>query len=792
MENPITKHIPQPSQNQYIPLKYFKELIGDLSPSPYQSKFSFFKLLEELRLKSNALKQSTLSETVAELEKMEAQLQERPSDWEALFQTTDFEALMIHIFPSFFHKGQMGFIKGPFEKHQFRFRTKAFQEIMANENREVKLDGHKFLNADSANILLAGITVLNTFYDQKIEFFAAEKITLRDPSNKMERHYKFNVQFDYLEVKALKSLMKLSQKKIHELLNNLNDEELWLKYIPPENFVFEGFIIGHISDVTRSEILSIVKDMAANEGGKNGHESDLNYLERLIQSFLNMQEVRLGALQTVDGPWIENITWCLLRKHDTFMVEKSLSDPQSAYGRVLQKLEPFIIEDLQQRTPLSPLEKALVVEGVRSLLLVPLKNDEGRVTSIFELGSHKPFRFNQLTLMQLQEFISLFEMGSNKFIQEMDNAIRLTIQQEFTSIHPSVEWKFRHVAGKYFRERIIEEKQSSLDPIVFPSVYPLYGQADIVSSSQQRNNSIQTDLIDNLERLHQLLTTCRQKVRFHLFDVYADKVEIHLKRLKKGAFVSSDESVIVELLTEQIHPLIRKIKPRFSQLPDKLIDNYFNALDPELNIIYQQRKAYEDSVSQLNQAISHYLLQEEEKMQQILPHYFEKFQTDGVEYNLYLGQSLLEKGDFHPFYLQDFRLWQLILMCEITRLVDRQSKELPVPLTTAQLVFVYNSPLSIRFEMDEKQFDVDGAYNVRYEIIKKRIDKAYIKGTDERLTQAGKIAIVWLQEKDRQEYQEYIDHLVRNGYITPEIEDLDLEKMQGVEGLKAVRITVLP
>jgi hypothetical protein len=58
----------------------------------------------------------------------------------------------------------------------------------------------------------------------------------------------------------------------------------------------------------------------------------------------------------------------------------------------------------------------------------------------------------------------------------------------------------------------------------------------------------------------------------------------------------------------------------------------------------------------------------------VLPHYFEKFQTDGVEYNLYLGQSLLEEMPFHSFYLHDFRLWQLILMCEITRLVERQAE----------------------------------------------------------------------------------------------------------------------
>ena len=130
-------------------------------------------------------------------------------------------------------------------------------------------------------------------------------------------------------------------------------------------------------------------------------------------------------------------------------------------------------------------------------------------------------------------------------------------------------------------------------------------------------------------------------------------------------------------------------------------------------------------------------------------------------------------------------------MCEVTRLVKRTGEKLPVPLTTAQLVFVFNNHLSIRFHMDEKQFEVDGAYNVRYEILKKRIDKAVIKGTGERLTQSGKIAIVWLNEIDKREYLEYLEHLQKKGLITDEIEELELEKLQGAEGLKALRVTVI-
>jgi hypothetical protein len=210
-----------------------------------------------------------------------------------------------------------------------------------------------------------------------------------------------------------------------------------------------------------------------------------------------------------------------------------------------------------------------------------------------------------------------------------------------------------------------------------------------------------------------------------------------------------------------------------------------------LDVVYEQRKRYEESVSRLNQVVGNFLEKDDERMQKVLPHFFEKYKTDGVEYNIYIGQSLLQEKKFSDFYLRDFRLWQLVNTCEITRLVVEESKELPVPLTTAQLIFVYNSPLSIRFRMDEKQFDVDGTYNVRYEILKKRIDKAVIKGTTERLTQAGKIAIVYLQDKDRQEYLNHLEYLIRKGYITEEIEQLELEKLQGADGLKALRVTVI-
>ena len=98
--------------------------------------------------------------------------------------------------------------------------------------------------------------------------------------------------------------------------------------------------------------------------------------------------------------------------------------------------------------------------------------------------------------------------------------------------------------------------------------------------------------------------------------------------------------------------------------------------------------------------------------------------------------------------------------------------------------------LTFKFRMDEKQFDVDGAYNIRYEIIKKRIDKAHIKDTDQRLTVPGKISIVYSQDKDAVEYMKYIKYLQSKNYLG-KVEKLELENLQGISGLKALRIEVI-
>lgn len=74
---------------------------------------------------------------------------------------------------------------------------------------------------------------------------------------------------------------------------------------------------------------------------------------------------------------------------------------------------------------------------------------------------------------------------------------------------------------------------------------------------------------------------------------------------------------------------------------------------------------------------------------------------------------------------------------------------------------------------------------------KKRIDKSHVRDTTERITQPGMIAIIYAHEKDAVEYLKYLEYLKGKKLLTGEIERLELEELQGVSGLKALRMAVM-
>lgn len=767
----------------------FKEI--GIERVPYTAALSFEPLIREIEQKAEeghpvgAAIAKLILQKLEEIPELRGKIENR----EVLKEYQDIVGLLLMmVIPGSMRHNQLIKVSAPFDMNPIYCTHDLGGLMQARKVKYVLNQNNNFVYC--AMVVNACSLILNRFYGQNINVNLPFAVSIQPDGSPLERHYKTQLDTQYVDIKPLKPLKPLTQEQINSMLSNIYDIKLWLEHLPPENFEFQGFVIGTLIDITEEEALSRLK-YSLLERDAVVNPIKINRLQHLVRTFFNLPELRLGVT-AIDYPVDNNFSHrykirfdFLAKKHECLL---SPENKNSIYEKACRFREVLLIEDLREVSNKTPIEKDLLREGIHSIIVAPLFNKDEQVIGLLEIGSPRPFELHSFIELKFKEITGLFSMAVERSREEIDNRVEAIIREQYTAVHPSVEWKFVETSYNLLEKREKDPKNAVADPIIFHDVYPLYGQADIVSSSEKRNYAIQADLVDNLRRVSRILQQGIQLGRFPLLNQYLMRVERDLKGLEEE-FNSNDESRIVDWLQSAIHPLFSDLREKYPGLAGP-ISSYFNYLDPELGIVYRERKAYEDSVSMINNVIAGYLEQQEKEAQKILPHYFEKYKTDGVEYDLYVGQSLLRRGSFSMMHLRNLRLWQLIDMCEVARMVEQMQGQLPVPLKTAQLIFAYSAPLSIRFRMDEKQFDVDGAYNVRYEILKKRIDKALIAGSDERLTQAGKIAIVYLQEKDRQEYLEYFDFLIHEGYITGEVEELRIGRLQGVQGLQALRVTV--
>ena len=59
------------------------------------------------------------------------------------------------------------------------------------------------------------------------------------------------------------------------------------------------------------------------------------------------------------------------------------------------------------------------------------------------------------------------------------------------------------------------------------------------------------------------------------------------------------------------------------------------------------------------------------------------------------------------------------------------------------------------------------------------------------LPKKGKLVVIYSQKTDEREYIKYINFLQSKNYLEDEIEIVELDDLQGVTGLKALRVNIL-
>ena len=615
-------------------------------------------------------------------------------------------------------------------------------------------------------------------------------VTTTDERTGLKKHYNIAIDTRFTTIERRGPLKALAPEVLQRLLNEPTNLALWMDTLPPEQFAFHGFVIMTAVDVTAQQVLSRLKDDLLQRNALTSSDR-IETLQMRLRMLMQAPDLQLGliCLQKDDFDAITGaypIGQSLLLKDDGAPYCPHKHD--SYYARAFIAEDPIVVNDLEDCQVCTGFEKRLLDQNLRNLVLAPLRF-EGELVGLLELASPTPGAVNALNAVMLKEVVSLFATAMKRSLTEREDRVQALIKKQYTAIHPTVEWRFREAALRYI-EQLENTGHAELEQIVFHEVYPLYGLSDIRNSSTFRNEAIRADLLEQLGMALSIIIKASTHQPLPALDEIGFRLGKYIEELVSN-LDSGGENTILEFLREDVEPLFDRLGEIAPGVREK-VQVYRDALDPALGIHYRQRKDFEDSVTLINETISAFIDEKEEQAQEMFPHYFEKYKTDGVDYNLYIGASLVEKRSFDRLYLRNIRLWQLMTMCGVVWEMNRLKPKLKTPLDTAHLILVQDIPLSIRFRQDEKKFDVDGAYNIRYEIVKKRIDKARVRGREERLTQPGKIAIVYSQTREAEEYLRYIEYLQAGGYLQDDLEELELEDLQGVYGLHALRVSVAP
>jgi len=665
--------------------------------------------------------------------------------------------------------------------------TRRFQKIIEQAGPDFNIEIRDM--EEELYYIYACIFILNFRYGVNLKTPRSYYLDIPNLTTKRTNHYRVMFNGDFSELEPLDPNFSVSKEDIELLRNNAHNIEVWKEIFPPDSFVFKGFGILNLFDVTVDEIISDLKTELLHPGVFQS-QVRLKSIKDKVVRILDMSDLEMGMFILDENT--EKIDCFRDAQFKSLVLQTGrdalLNECFCGFGnKELLELKPVFFSNLTNLTDEDhPQVERLIKNGIRSYAAIPVRLDNGSI-GVIEFGSPHVREINTVSIDRIFDLIPIFAVTMQRWMVGHETLMESIIQKNFTVIHPTVSWKFFEVAEDLWTTRQTNP-DATIKDIVFEDVTPLFGQSDIKGSTDERNHAVQADLVSQLDLAGKILTEALEVEPLILYRQLLHRLEEATLHLKAG-MDAGDEVTMGEFLIDEIYPAFNHIRT-LSPAMDEKVNQYNEKLDGNLGFVYSRRRDFEESLAMINDQMANYLDRQQEKAQKIYPHYFEKYKTDGVEYNMYVGQSLVKKQNYSPIYLQNLQLWQLETMVGTERLVHNLKDKLPLKLQIASLIMVHGSPITVKFKMSSKSFDVDGAYNIRYEILKKRIDKAYVKGENQRLTLPGKIAIVYTQERDAETYRRYLGFLASNGMIHPEIEELELEDLQGVTGLRALRVAV--
>lgn len=757
--------------------------------TPFQVYISFGRyldVLEHIRYNDRLEYRVNYAESLIEKTKNFRELRDGFQDTSLLEKNEDLIRLLLaDLFPTGLTHNEIKAASIPLSNITFNY-TERFKAILKDAGKDFSIELRNI--DDDEFYVFCCCLILQSYFKRDIKSNLPFYYDIPNRQGIM-KHYKISVNADFTEVYPTEDVKIPSEEVIDMLLENLDDFKLWKKYFPSKSWVLKGFSIVSLVDCTSEVALSDLKSTMIQIDPEN-IEPDDNLVE-IFKSYFDVAQLSFGLMlfnkkdQRLEKlPIYENV----FTNHilDFWINTFDAATRKETFTNLNYNSKPIVVSDIENLDhPVKSLPSFSILKdhNINSFMVIPIMKD-GELMAMMEFTSPIANSFNGLKLKKMEFFTDMILFSLKRFSFEKNYQIEAIIQREYTTIHDSVVWKFRNEAEKYFNASL-SKKIYTLKQISFKNLTPLFGFSDIRSSSEKRYHLMLEDLNRQIGCLHDIFMMINPDSEKYLLAMEIFEYELN------NEIKADTEQRFQRLLRDEIHPFLQgKLEIKSSGEVKAKIKDYFARVFIQTGLFYAKRKSLDDSITLVNRKLADVLDEAQLEAQQIFPHYYERFKSDGIEHNLYTGQNIAPDLHYSSKVVHKLRYWQLKTICNMELEFRNFKRDLPVDLDIASLIFVYNEKIDIRFRMDEKRFDVDGAYNSYYEVIKKRLDKAHVKDSADRITCPGKITVVYFGMENQREYLDYIGRLQKKGILQNDTEFLKVEDLQGITGLLALRVSL--
>ena len=690
---------------------------------------------------------------------------------------------MIHSLQDGLHLKEQGLwaIADPLPK-QFICGSQPFYDL-ANSSLDFIPD-EKFEFLTALQNLMYG-ELLERFYDLPK---TSNGVLFRKIDNGLQKYYRLFIDYSFVEIQPKDKLFQIDLTPLKDKDSYcIQDIQPIVYALNPENFIFKGFTILKFEEETSKVIESDLHKIIGNLSQYKIEQlfADLNEIFTSISGTKAMNCSLMPILELNQYPILS------LDRLDKGIFFRELNRQRQEgvvndfFTQYLEQPYPIILGvDAGLDSNNDFIDGLIKSNGIQSYIIFPLKQRES-IVGYIELYSATQGIIDKSMLVKWRNFIPLLTQLASDIIYIFKNSLARIIMNNYTGLNPAVEWRFNEVAANKLGA-FMRDEEATLSKVRFDKVYPVYGAIDVKGSTELRNTVYQKDSVLKINSLERFLNTLNYSVENKPLNTLRRK----LKKISNYVASADFEKHIIEVfffLQEEVVSSLKSIN-EVDNTYHKAIADYIEA---NQGVIGYHNDLFEESLQRINRTIKSAVLAFNAKVQEIFPSYFELFRTDGIEYDMYIGQSITPSKKFDSSLLRDIRREQIISMANIGIELNQLKNNLPEPMEVTLLIFMHSSTIDISFREDERRFDVEGGYNIRYHVVKKRIDKVRIKHSKERLVRPNTIAIVYQGDALEEEIRSLMADVVKLNLIESDWEFCTLEDIKGVSELRAIRANLI-